>query len=101
MCIKCSLRADSTMTGCLAIFENHEDNILKLKYAIKRVPDELIACDCFDDLQDGVYRVLVTDMTFYDYHHEHIAFVLSTNLTIKRNEHTPSGKTCTYIAHTA
>ena len=91
VCIKCSLRADSTMTGCLAIFEDHEDNIL-IKYAIQRVPDEVIAYECFHNLQDGVYKVSVTDMTFYD-SHEDIAFVLSNNLIIK-NEHSPSGKTC-------
>ena len=81
------------MTGCLAIFEDNEDKVIK--YAIKGVPDEVIAYDCFDDLQDGMYKVSVTDMTFYDSHHEHIAFVLSNNLTIK-NEHavTSSSRTC-------
>ena len=81
------------MTGCLAIFEDNEDIIIK--YAIQQVPDELIAYDCFVNLQDGVYKVSVTDMTFYDSHHEHIAFVLSNNLTIK-NEHAvaSSSRTC-------
>ncbi len=81
------------MTGCLAIFEDHEDNIIK--HIIKQVPDELISYDCFHNLQDGVYKVSVTDVAFYDNHYEHIAFVVSNNLTIK-NEHAvePSSRTC-------
>ena len=85
ICIKCFLHQDSTTTGCLAIFEDlsNKDNVIKL--AVTRIPDEVIAYDCFESLHDGVYRVSVTDVEFYDEENlEHIAFVLSDELTIQK-----------------